>query len=213
MIAVVAGGSGLVGSALVEKLLQDSDFSKVVCLVRKPLGYKNQKLEEVVTANFADLHTYEKDLRGDVYFCCLGSTLKKAGSKEAFRMVDYTAVVEFARVAKSNQSRAFLMISASGANEKSKIFYSRIKGEADKTLCEMSFKKLIIFRPGLLIGDRKESRPTEKFAIGSAKTLSLFFPKSILRRFVTEVDLLSSRMKDESKNLNPGTVIIESTKI
>lgn len=214
MIAVIAGASGLVGSALMKKLLDDSNFSKVICLLRKPLGFKHEKLSEVLTSDFTNLKDLQNQLKGDAYFCCLGSTIKKAGSPENFKKVDFDAALEFGRIAKANDAQSFLMISASGANENSKIFYSRVKGEADKALMALNFRHLVIFRPSLLIGERKESRPLESLSIEIAKGLSPFLPQALRKRAMTSVEELADRMNEESKKIAvDAATIVEAHKI
>ena len=213
MIAVIAGASGLVGSVLLQKLLDDPHFSKIICLLRKPLDFKYEKLQEVLTSDFTKLKDLQNQLKGEVYFCCLGSTIKKAGSQENFKKVDFDAVLEFARIAKANDARSFLMISASGANENSKIFYSKVKGEADKALMTLDFRHLVIFRPSLLIGQRQESRPLESLSIEIAKGLSPFLPQAIKKRAMTSVEELAEKMKEEAKLRRTGLSILEASRI
>jgi uncharacterized protein YbjT (DUF2867 family) len=104
-------------------------------------------------------------------FCCLGTTIKKAGSQEAFRAVDHDAVLAFARAAKRAGVRRFLVVTALGADARSSVFYNRVKGEAEQALQALGFESLVILRPSLLLGDRAESRPGERAAIVASRVL------------------------------------------
>ncbi|HZW83835.1 MAG TPA: NAD-dependent epimerase/dehydratase family protein, partial [Candidatus Deferrimicrobium sp.] len=134
--ALLVGASGLVGGELLRCILNGQEYSKVLILVRKPLGIKNPKLEERVI-EFEDLERYKDCFKVEDVFCCLGTTIKSAGSQEAFRKVDVDYPLEMARLAKEMQVKKFLIISSMGANHKTSIFYSRMKG-----LLELKLKEI-----------------------------------------------------------------------
>jgi uncharacterized protein YbjT (DUF2867 family) len=177
------------------------------------LPTRHPKLETVLIQDFSKLFDHSNQLSGDFYFCCLGTTIKTAGSKEAFLKVDFTAVVDFGKIALQYQAKKFILISASGANANSLIFYNQVKGKAEDALHDLNLKNLIIFRPGLLMGNRTESRPGEKFAIKTIETLSPFLPKNWLNRVATSVDPLASAMVRESKREGSGVSVIEASQI
>jgi len=172
--ALLAGASGLVGNELLTVLLSAGEYSKVIVLVRKPLGILNPKLEEKVI-NFEELAQHKNSFKVNDVFCCLGTTIKKAKSQEAFKKVDVDYPLEMARLAQEMQSERFLIISAMGANPDSSIFYSRMKGLVEQKLKESDIKSVHIFRPSLLLGNRKEFRFGEVVSSFFMKGLSFLF--------------------------------------
>lgn len=157
MKALVIGATGATGKDLVEQLLQDRDFEEVHIFVRKPLKIQNDKLK-IHVIDFDKPEEWKNIVRGDVAFSCLGTTLKAAGSKEAQRKVDFDYQYEFAKAAKENNVDDYILVSAYGANPKSKIFYSRMKGELEEAVKKLHFEKNTIFKPGML--ERKDSDRT-----------------------------------------------------
>lgn len=200
MIAVIAGSTGLVGSLLISKLLTDKAITQVISVTRKSLGVNDPKLKEIILSDFSTLLDYKDELRGDVYFCTLGTTIKVAGSQDNFKKVDYDAIVNFGKVAQYNQAKSLTVISASMANAKSSIFYNKIKGETEQALISMNLNRLILLRPGLLIGERSEKRAGEEFAIQIMNILSPILPAKIERRMATTIEALASRMLKEGQN-------------
>ena len=162
--ALVIGATGLVGSELVRQLLDDPRFGKVEVFVRNRTGISHEKLVE----HLVDLHepeTWNTLVRGDVLFSALGTTLRKAGSKEAQWKVDYDGQLSFAKAAAGNHVPALVVVSSAGASVNSPIFYSRMKGELDRELKKLPMLKIALIKPGILAGDRRESRPAEKASI------------------------------------------------
>lgn len=158
--ALIAGATGLVGSYLLRMLLQSDRYGKVIALVRKPLPVHDQKLEQKIV-DFEKLAVTPGLIADDV-FCCLGTTMKKAGSKEQFYQVDYTYVVELAKATSRQFASQFLVVSAMGADKDSAFFYNRVKGEMEEAITKLSFTAVHIFRPSLLTGNRPETRLGEK---------------------------------------------------
>ena len=139
-VALVVGATGLVGKKLVAELVADSHFSKVIVLLRKPMNEQNPKIEQRLV-DFDNLQA--KDLsEAEVVFCCLGTTMAKAGSKEAFYKVDFEYPYQIAQLAKQNKAETFAIITAMGASTKSMFYYSRVKGEIEEVLKQLLFKKL-----------------------------------------------------------------------
>lgn len=162
-IALIAGASGLVGSELFHILLESSDYTKVKVVVRKELEAKHPKLEQILV-DFDHLEQWREHLFANDVYCCLGTTIKKAGSQEAFRKVDYEYPVKLALLTKEQGAERFLVVSALGANPNSRIFYSRTKGQLEEQLKKAGLSALHIFQPSLLMGDRTEFRLGEKIA-------------------------------------------------
>lgn len=161
--ALVAGASGLVGSQVLRLLLEDPTYSRVTVLARRELPLSHKKLEQRI-ASFDRLAQITDFPRVHDVFCCLGTTMKQAGSPDAFRKVDFTYVVELARVAVRHRASQFLVVTAVGADPRSRILYSRVKGEAEEAVRRLQFEGMQIFRPSLLVGARAESRPAERVA-------------------------------------------------
>lgn len=157
--ALIIGATGLIGNQLLTKLLHTPYYDKVIVLTRRTLGITNTKLTEVIF-NF-DNPDAEK-VKADDVFCCLGTTIKKAGSKDAFKKVDLEYPLTVAALALKNGAEKYLIVSSIGADPKSGIFYSKVKGEVEQGLTAMKFPTLHILHPSLLLGDRKEARLGEK---------------------------------------------------
>lgn len=155
--AIVIGATGLTGTHLVATLLQDPSFSKVKVLVRQPWAHSRPRLECIIV-DFEDTENLTAALQGDVLFCCIGTTIKKAGSQEKFRAVDYGIPVKCARIAHEQGVSQLAIMSSIGANVQSRNFYLRTKGEMEAAVEAIGFHSLYIFRPSVLIGTRKEFR-------------------------------------------------------
>lgn len=162
--ALVVGASSLVGKELVNLLIASNDYEKIIVWVRKPLGIRHSKLEER-QINFDLLDTYEIDESVDHLYCCLGTTIKKAGTQEAFKTVDFEYPLILAEKAKKAYVPQFIVISAMGASANSTSFFSRTKGEMEAALLALNLPGLHIVRPSLLLGKRKEFRMGEQLAI------------------------------------------------
>lgn len=213
MRAVVAGSTGLVGSLLIQKLLASPQFAEVISVSRRPLGIQNAKLKEILISDFAEIASHHTKLKGDIYFCCLGTTIKDAGSQENFRKIDFDAIVAFGKLAKAHEPQSFVLISSAGANSKSSIFYSRVKGETEDLLRALQFKSLVIFRPGLLLGKRIKGRPGEGFAISVFRSLSSVIPSRIGKKLATDTNQLASRMIETGLAATPGVQIVVAADI
>lgn len=157
--ALVVGASGLIGKHLTSKLLMSNYYEKISVIIRKPLNMIHPKLEQIVM-DFDNLDTSK--IVADDIFCCLGTTMKQAGSKDAFYKVDFTYPLNFAKAGLANGAKQFLIVSSMGADEKSMVYYSRVKGEIEKALSDLHYPTLIIFRPSMLAGERKNPRMGEK---------------------------------------------------
>ena len=169
--ALVAGASGLVGSQLLDVLLKGSFYDEVYVLSRRPLKIRHPKMKELII-DFDELPQMTDFPQVQDVYCCLGTTMKKAGSKEAFRKVDYRYPLELAENAAEKGAAQYLLVSAMGADKNSFIFYNRVKGEVEEAISKLSsYKQIAIFRPSLLLGERQEARRGE----GTAKLLMRLF--------------------------------------
>jgi len=169
--ALVIGATGLVGSHLVGQLLDSDDFRAVKIFVRRKTALEHRKLEEYVV-DFDSIEEWENLLTGDVLFSTLGTTLRKAGSKEAQYKVDYSYQYEVAKTAAQNSVKSYALVSSAGAKPNAMTFYGRIKGELEEAVKALNFDKTVILKPSFLQGDRKESRLGEKIGIMLANILT-----------------------------------------
>ncbi len=172
--AWVIGATGLVGREAVKALLADPACTSVLAVTRRPTGFSGAKFREKVL----DFEQLERALTGepvDVAVCCLGTTIKQAGSKAQFRHIELDFTLAFARAAQAAGAKHFVLVSALSANAKSPVFYSRTKGELEQALSEMRFPALTIVRPSLLVGDRSDTRLGEKLA----EPIMRLFPRSM----------------------------------
>jgi uncharacterized protein YbjT (DUF2867 family) len=158
--ALLAGANGLTGSLLLDALLQAPDVGRVVALSRRPLPRAHPRLANRIV-QFDRIETQLKGLSCHAALCCLGTTIRQAGSQEAFRQVDVDAVLAFARTARAAQTQRFVVVSSAGADPKSSNFYLRTKGEMELALAAMGFASLDVLQPGVLLGWRREMRPLE----------------------------------------------------
>lgn len=159
MKMVIAGATGLVGN-LVHSNLMSKDGLSILTLTRKESLLKTPHQNKVI--NWKDWKP--EDLQAEVFICCLGTTIKDAGSQEAFKEVDYDYILKFAQAAKLSHASKFILISANGANPDSSIFYNKIKGETETSIKELNLENLAILRPSLLIGNRTKKRRGEQVA-------------------------------------------------
>ncbi len=172
--ALILGATGLVGGHVLRLLAADARWNRVITLGRRTMEPASAThIHHVIDFDEMDVHT--EHFACDDMFCCLGTTIKQAGSKEAFRRVDFGFPVEAAYLAKAQGASQFLLVSSLGANAKSRIFYNGVKGEVERALTEVDFDSLAIFRPSLLAGDRAEHRIGENFG-----TLALALARPLL---------------------------------
>lgn len=173
--AILIGATGLVGRNLLEQLLVNDEFGEVRVFVRRSTGKEHPKLKEYII-NFDLPEDWQNEVKGDVLFSCLGTTIKTAGSKKAQYLVDYTYQLEFAKAAAANGVPEYSLVSSSGANSKSIVFYTRMKGELEEAVEKLGFTKLYIFQPSVLDGERPEARFGEEVAVPLSRFLAKILP-------------------------------------
>lgn len=165
--ALILGASGLTGQVLLQLLLVDPLYRSVTIYVRKRVRIDHPKLIQLVV----DYEKLDTAIEADDVFCCLGTTIKKAGTQAAFRQVDLVYPEKAAALQKAGGSKRFLLISAVGADMDSSIFYSKIKGQVEKAIEALNFSGTYVFRPSLIMGERAERRVGEKIAMSIAKII------------------------------------------
>lgn len=207
--AIVLGATGLTGSYLVGILLKSSEYGNIIVFVRKELNIKNRKLTQYII-DFENIDYYQDLIRCDDMFCCLGTTIKKAGSQENFKKVDYDYPVHFANIAKQNGTVHFLMISSIGGNAKSSNFYLRTKGEVEEVIKEIQFESTSIFRPSILVGDRKEFRLGEKIGTFFARIMSVFMIGKLRKYRPVKATQVARAMYRVAQSQKSGATVYES---
>jgi len=201
MTATLVGATGLIGSYLLEELLNDPFFDTVRILIRRPLDITHSKLEKKIV-DFNDSDSLLVALsNSDVVFCSIGSTMKKVkGDKEAYRKIDFDIPVKLARFCKMTGCEKFILVSSAGANSKSRNFYQRLKGETDEAVKSIGLKTVHIMRPSLLLGERKEFRLGENIGKAVMTSLSFLIPekyKAIQGKDVAKVMIALGKKNDE----------------
>jgi len=210
--AIIAGATGLTGGLLLDLLLKDDEYEKVIVLTRKNLYATNPKISEII-CDLTTLPQVENEIKGDVLFCCLGTTIKKAGTQDAFKQVDYNYPVELAKVAKKNEIPEFIVISALGAKPDSLIFYNKVKGEMERDIAALNLPAFHIIQPSLIIGERKESRMGE----GIAQKLAPLYDKLLiggLRKYKSiEAGQIARAMLAIAKSKTKGVIRHENDEL
>lgn len=210
--ASVVGATGLVGTELVLQLCADPAFDTVHLISRRRFGNPAVEGHAKVRQHIVDFDRLAQLQwpHSDVLFCCLGTTLKAAGSRDVFRAVDYGYVVEMAKRARESGTNRMMVISALGADPKSRLFYNRIKGEMEAALTAIGFEALCIFRPSLLTGHRSGRRPAERTGLTAMKYLNILLPAKYRPVPATAV---ARAMVDAAKTDESGVRVIESNRI
>jgi len=205
MKAVIIGATGATGRFLVDCLLKDNHYKDVTIFVRKPTGINHSKLTEHVI-DFSTIDSYKDLIIGDVLFSCLGTTLQIAGTKENQWKIDFEIPMKFAQIARENQIKSFVLVSAYGVSPDSKMFYPRMKGELEVQITALNFDQLVIFRPGALI--RPESdRAAERLMVVALKKIKKI---GLFKKFrPLAVEVLAEKLAKAPKVLSEGIYIIE----
>jgi len=158
--AIIAGASGLIGGELLNILLQQPDYERILILVRTELPLKHKKLTQLVV-DFDKLNDYANEINGHAFFSCLGSTRRKTPDLDVYRKIDHDYPLHLAQLAAKNGVEQFHLVSSLGADASASNFYTKMKGEIERDIKETGLKCLHIYRPAFLTGDRKEERPLE----------------------------------------------------
>ncbi|MBF0101571.1 MAG: NAD(P)H-binding protein [Desulfobacterales bacterium] len=206
---ILLGATGLVGGACLKRLLDHDEFHKVIVFTRRPLLHQSSKLTSYLI-DFNQPQSYDSLVIADCVICCLGTTMKKAGSKQKFYQVDFTYPYDIAKAALKNGAEQFVLVSALGADPQSLFFYNRTKGELEQAILHLGFKAVRIFRPSLLVGNRDEFRIGEEIGNYLSKFFNFIIPK---RYKPTSVDKLVNAIIQEALNSQQDHRIIESHEI
>ncbi len=204
---LIAGATGLIGGYLLKSLENDPEISEIIALTRNPIEKPNSKVQWKVTDfDRIDAATIEN---ADAVFCCLGTTIKKAGSQEAFRKVDHTYVVDLAKASKEAGCGKFLVVSAIGSDANSSIFYNRVKGEMENDLRELSISRTVVFHPSMLIGPRSEKRLGERIGIAVGKLVAPLMGGGLRKYRPIHAEVVAKAMLRYAKDSQPGYFDVE----
>lgn len=209
--AVVFGATGLIGGNCVKQLLENDYYDKILLFVRRPLNFSDPR----VIQHIIDFNDLEKDshlIKGTHLFYCIGTTRKKAGSKEEFIKVDFSYTQKVASIASENGVEKFLLISSIGANKNSGNFYLSVKGKVEEEIKKYPFRAVHIFRPSFLVGEREENRPGETIAYALMRFLSFFGGPVKVYKPIEASTVAASMIRHASLPEN-GIFLYESDKI
>jgi len=175
--ALIFGSSGLIGSCLLDLIVNDNNYGNIRLFVRSKPVNTSAKIE-IIKTDFNNLENHKNSIAGDVCFFCIGTTRKNTPDKNEYINIEYNLPIEIAKIAKSNSVNNFIYVSSISANANASGLYLKNKGQVEEELIKLNFSKLSIMRPSILLGNRKEKRVGEKILIFAMKTLSpLFFGK------------------------------------
>jgi len=197
MEAIIAGATGLIGSSLLQQLLDHPDYTKVTAIVRNEMALQHPKLRQLVV-DFDRLENHQEDIKGDVVFCALGTTKNKTPDQAQYRKIDYQYPLDIAFIAHQNGASQYHLVSALGANANSSIFYSKLKGEVERDLKTIPFRGIHIYRPSLLDGDRKEHRSAEGIMIGLMRFLNPLLIGGLKKYRSIKIEKVASAMLKQS---------------
>lgn len=210
--ALVIGSTGLIGSQLVDVLLESEHYQKVIIFVKRESGKSHPKLEQHII-NFDAPETFQHLVKGDDVFCTIGTTIKKAGSQSAFRKVDYEYPIAFSKIAKTNNIKQFLIVSSLGAKKDSNNFYLKTKGEMEAALAKANFETTVIVRPSLLLGHRSEFRLGEKIGAFFSKGFSFLLLGSLKKYRPIESSTVAKALYRLAQSKVKGYTIYESDEL
>ena len=210
--ALIIGSTGLIGSELLNLLLESPHYAKVITFVQRDTGIKHPKLTQHII-DFDKPETYKELVVGDDFFCTIGTTIKKAGSKEAFRKVDFEYPRQFAAFALLHKVKQFLIISSLSADAKSGNFYLKTKGEIQDFLKDCNFESVAVLQPSLLLGNRTEFRLGEKVGAFFMKTLSFLFLGNLKKYKPIEGETVAKALLKIAQKNDTGFKIYESDAI
>jgi uncharacterized protein YbjT (DUF2867 family) len=210
--AIVIGGTGLVGTELIKILLQDDYYATIIAISRKPVDIMNDRLVQYVI-DFEKLNDYKELISANDVYCCLGTTMKVAGSKENFHKIDFGYTVQIAKIVAGNKAEQFILVSSMGANKNSSVYYNKVKGEIEEEIKKLPFTSTIIVRPSLLLGQRKEKRSGEDAAKKISKTFSFAMAGPLKKYKPVQASAVARSMFGYAKKQMKGVHVFTSDKL
>ena len=209
--ALIFGSSGLVGSHLVRFIIKNNNYNKIKLFIRSKSIISNSKIE-IIKTDFNNLEKHKESINGDDCFFCIGTTRKNTPDKNEYIKVEYNIPVEVAKIAKENSINSFTYVSSLGANPNASGLYLKNKGQAEEALKKLSFTKLFIIRPSILLGNREENRIGERIGIFIMKSFSPLFLGKMKKYKPIKVENVARAMIKIAENDYQQT-IFESDKL
>ncbi len=210
--ALIIGSSGLTGTHLLKSLLESTIYDKVISFSYRDTKMNHPKLVKH-KVDFDKPSEFCHLVKGDDFFCTIGTTIKKAGSKEAFKKVDFTYPKQFAQCAMDNGVSQFLIISSMGADSSSSNFYSKTKGQVEDFLKKSTFETVAIMQPSLLLGDREEFRLAERVGGAVMSAFSFLFVGPLAKYKAIKAETLANAMFKIAQNKSKGYAIYQSDEL
>jgi len=206
--AIVLGGTGLTGKLLIEKLLADDSYTSIKLFSRRNVGFKSEKIQEFIV-DMLQLEKQQDDFTGDDVFVCVGTTSAKTKDRSVYHAIDFGIPVAAAKLAHVNKIQTLVVISSLGANARSKVFYSRTKGEMEQAVLDQKIPHTYILRPSLILGQRDEKRFGESLGEVLLKLSAVFLRGRLEKYRAIEATCIAAAMIALAKSL-PDKQIIPS---
>ncbi|MBU2938533.1 NAD(P)H-binding protein [Lacinutrix sp. C3R15] len=210
--AIILGATGLTGSILLQKLIDDDRYQSILLFSRSKIEGLPGKVTQFI-GDLLKLEDFKAAFKADHVFCCIGTTAKKTPDKKVYKQIDYGIPVTAAKLAKANDIDTFLVISAMGANKKSTVFYNKIKGEMEKDVLQFNIKNTFILRPSLIGGNRKETRILEKIGLAIFKIIQPLFIGKLKQYKIIEPNSIAQAMIHLANSESHAEVILSSNDI
>jgi uncharacterized protein YbjT (DUF2867 family) len=210
--AIILGATGLTGSILLQKLIDDARYDSIKMFSRSKIEGLPNKVTQFV-GNLLKLEEFKGNFIADEVYCCIGTTAKKTPNKMLYKQIDYGIPVTAAKLSKDNNINAFLVISAMGANTKSNVFYNKTKGEMERDVLQQHIKNMFILRPSLIGGQREERRILEKIGLAIFKVIEPLFIGKLKQYKIIDPENIAQAMINLANNTSHAEVIITSNDI
>lgn len=205
--AIVLGGTGLTGSLLIKQLVDDDRYACIKLFSRKASGIGSEKLEEHI-GDLLQMEQFKDDFTADEVFCCVGTTSAKTKDRAVYKAIDYGIPVAAATLARENNISTFLVISSMGANPRSRVFYSRTKGEMELAVSDKNIPHTYILRPSLILGQRMEKRISESLGAVVLKVTNSLLVGKMKKYRAIEADCIAAAMIQLAFSRPPSGVVL-----
>jgi len=210
--AIILGATGLTGTILLQKLIEDNRYGSIKLFSRSKMEGLPKKVTQFI-GDLLKLEQFKADFRADEVFCCIGTTAKKTPNKVLYKQIDYGIPLTAAKLSKENNINTFLVISAMGSNKESSVFYNRTKGEMEYDVLQQHIKNTFILRPSLIGGERNESRILEKIGLFVFKIIQPLFIGKLKKYSIINAESIAQTMINLANNTSNAEVIITSNDI
>jgi len=210
--AIILGASGLTGSILLEKLINDDSYESIKLFSRKKIEGLPKKVQQFI-GDILELENFKANFKANEVFCCIGTTAKKTPNKETYKRIDFGIPVTAAKLSKLNNIPTFIVVSAMGANAKSSVFYNRTKGEMEQEVFQQNIVNTYILRPSIIGGNRKENRLLEKIGLVIFKIIQPLFIGKLKQYKIIEAEEIAQAMLNLANSKTSKEKIITSDKV